>query len=296
MASEAEILERVKAGMRQPAKDIPSLRGFIEKGQTALNARAPEIGAFHADVELRPGLRADIAVPKGAGPFPIVLYLHGGGWVAGSPKSHQKLGMQFAEQGYLTINLDYRLAPEHPFPAGFEDCLFAVRWTIANGTRWSGDPSRLAVGGDSAGANLAAATMIALGAEPNPPVRFKAGLLIYGLFDVPAVIARRDPSMGLDMMARAYLADRYPDLLGDPRVSPFKAIKAGALPPQFIICGDDDPLLAESRAIAEACQRAGIEHELHVVPDMPHGYIQVWMLSAAGASLRTMFDFMRRHI
>ncbi len=295
MASEAEILERVKAGMRQPAKDIPSLRGFIEKGRTALNARAPEIGAFHADVELRPGLRADIAVPKGAGPFPIVLYLHGGGWVAGSPKSHQKLGMQFAEQGYLTINLDYRLAPEHPFPAGFEDCLFAARWAVANGARWDGDPARIAIGGDSAGGNLAAAATVALGADPNP-VRFKAGLLIYGLFDVPAVIARRDPSMGLDMMARAYLADRYPDLLADPRVSPLKAIQPGAMPPQFIICGDADPLLPESQALAAACQRAGIEHELHVAPDMPHGYIQVWMLSAADASLRKMFDFMRRHI
>ncbi len=295
MASEAEILAKVKAGMRSPAKDIPSLRGFIEKGQGALNARAPEIGEFHPDVELRLGLRADISVPKGAGPFPIMLYLHGGGWVAGSAKSHQKLGMQFAEAGCLTINLDYRLAPENPFPAGLDDCIFAARWAVANGARHKGDPARIAIGGDSAGANLAAATIIALGADPNP-IRFKAGVLIYGLFDVPAVLRRSDKSMNLDMMARAYLAGGYPALLNDPRVSPLNAVKAGAMPPQFIICGDDDPLLPESHAMAEACRNVGIEHELHIVPDMPHGYIQVWMLSAANDSLRKLFDFLHRHV
>lgn len=294
MATEAEILARVKEAMKRPAKDITSLRSFIDQSSNAINAVPPEIGAFHEGIELRPGLTADISVPKGGGPFPVVIYLHGGGWVAGSAQSHRKLGMQFAEQGYLTINLEYRLAPENAFPAGFDDSVFAARWAVENAQRWGGDASRMAIGGDSAGGNLAAAVQVAFAGDSS--VRFKAGLLIYGLYDVPAVIARQDNSMRLEMMAQAYLADKYPAMLTDPRVSPLGAVKPGVLPPQFIVCGSDDPLLPESIAMADACKRAGIPHELRVIDDMPHGFIQIWMLSAAGAALRQMFDFMHRNM
>ena len=84
------------------------------------------------------------------------------------------------EQGYLTINLNYRLAPENPFPAGLDDCIFAAEWASANANRWGGDASRMAIGGDSAGGNLAAATTLEMAAR-NSPIKFKAGLLIYGL-------------------------------------------------------------------------------------------------------------------
>jgi acetyl esterase len=295
MASESDILLRVKEGMKQPAKDIPSLRKFIDRNSKALNAVPPEVGAFHEDVELRRGLTADISVPKGSGPFPVVIYLHGGGWVAGSPKSHRKLGMQFAEQGYMTINLDYRLAPEHPFPAGLDDCVFAAEWAAEKAVQYGGDASRMAIGGDSAGGNLAAATIVTLAAL-NSPIKFKAGLLIYGLYDVPAVVAREKGSaFGLGMMARAYLGDRYDALSVDPRVSPVSAIKAG-LPPQYILCGTSDFLLPESQAMADACRHAGVPFDLDIVPEMPHGFIQIWMLSAAGAAQQRMYDFMRRHV
>jgi acetyl esterase len=295
MANEADILQRVKEGMKQPAKDIPSLRKFIDSNSKALNAVPPEIGAFHEAVELRPGLTADISVPKGAGPFPIVLYLHGGGWVAGSPRSHRKLGMQFAEQGYLTINLDYRMAPEHPFPAGLDDCIFAAEWAASNAQRWGGEASRMVIGGDSAGGNLTAATIVTMAAR-NSRIKFKAGLLIYGLFDVPAVIAReKDAAFGLGMMARAYLGDKYEALVGDPRVSPLKAVKAG-LPPLYILCGTADFLIKETHSMAEACKAAGVDYELDIVPDMPHWFIQIWMLSAAGAAQKRMFEFMRKRV
>src|SRR5262249_58601271 len=101
--------------------DIPGWRAAVDTFSPMMNQDLPQIGALHEGVEVRTNLHADIAVPKGAGPFPVVVYLHGGGWVAGSPKTHRKLGMQFAEAGFLTVNVDYRLAPEHPFPAGFGD-------------------------------------------------------------------------------------------------------------------------------------------------------------------------------
>jgi acetyl esterase len=106
-----------------PAGDIAAQRRAWEELAVVYNRDLPAIGTLEENLELRPDLHADVAVPKGAGPHPVMIYLHGGGWSFGSPASFRKLGMQFAEAGYLTINLDYRLAPEHPFPAALEDIL-----------------------------------------------------------------------------------------------------------------------------------------------------------------------------
>jgi acetyl esterase len=278
----------------KPPASVEELRGLIATFIDPLNANPPEIGAFHENVELRPGLAADIAVPQGAGPYPVVVYLHGGGWVAGSPKSHRKLGMQFAEAGFLTINVDYRLAPEHPFPAGFDDCVFAIKWAAQNAARYRGDANRIAVGGDSAGGNLTAASVAALSSENYTGAKPKAALLIYGVFDFPAVIQRSSDDLPIQMMARAYLGSAYPAALEDPRVSPLRAIKPGALPPTFVICGTADVLIAETNAVAEALKRADIRHEVKIHDEMPHGFLQMGMLSGCAEGLAQTFDFLRR--
>jgi acetyl esterase len=273
--------------------DVPGLRNAMEMFVPMMNQDLPQIGALNEGVELRSGLRADVAVPKGSGPFPVVVYLHGGGWVAGSPKSHRKLGMQFAEAGFLTINVDYRLAPEHPFPAGLDDCVFAIKWAARNAGRWNGDTSKIAVGGDSAGGNLTAASLTSLAAEDYSGPEPKAAILIYGVYDFPATLARSGGA--IDGMARAYVGDdNFPELLNDPRISPIHAIKPGALPPSFVVCGTADLLLPESHAIAEAMKRADIRHELHVFDEMPHGFLQMSILSACGEAQRRIFEFLRR--
>jgi acetyl esterase len=276
--------------------DVQGLRAAMDTFTPMLNSDPPEIGAFHEAVQLRPGLTADVAVPKGNGPHPVVVYLHGGGWIGGSPRTHRKLGMQFAEAGYLTINVDYRLAPEHPFPAGLEDCLFAVKWTGDNAKRWNGDVSRLAVGGDSAGGNLTAATLTSLAAEKYAgPAKPKAALLIYGVYDFPATM-KREQAGSIDGMVKAYAGTGYPAILEDPRVSPLRAVKAGALPPSFVICGTADPLLPETHSMAEALKRADIRHEVLILEDMPHGFLQFSVLSGCKQGLDQMFDFLRRTI
>jgi acetyl esterase len=276
--------------------DVQGLRTAMDTMTPMLNSDPPEIGAFHEAVQLRPGLTADVAVPKGNGPHPVVVYLHGGGWIGGSPRTHRKLGMQFAEAGYLTINVDYRLAPEHPFPAGLEDCLFAVKWTGENAKRWNGDVSRLAVGGDSAGGNLTAATLTSLAAEKYAgPAKPKAALLIYGVYDFPATI-KREKAGSIDGMVKAYAGAGYPAILEDPRVSPLRAVKPGALPPSFIICGTADPLLPETHSMADALKRADIRHEVVILEDMPHGFLQFSVLSGCKQGLDQMFDFLRRTI
>jgi len=281
------------AGATAP-RDIAEVRQVMDFVSTAMNKDAPEVGALHEDVELRQGLRADIAVPKGAGPFPTVMYLHGGGFVAGSPKSHRKLGLKIADAGFLTVNVDYRLAPEHPFPAGLEDCVFAVKWAALHAAKYGGDASRLAVGGDSAGANLTAAAFVSLASEDDPGPKPRAALLFYGVYDFPAMI-RCAPDPLTEMFTKAYTGSgSYPAILEDPRLSPIRAVKPGAMPPSFIVCGSADALLPESRAFAEALERAGIEHELHVFDEMPHGFLQMGNLSDCREAERRMFAFLRR--
>jgi acetyl esterase len=275
--------------------DVMGLRAAMDTFAPMMNSNLPEIGALHEAVEIRPGLKADVAVPKGNGPHPLVVYLHGGGWIGGSPKTHRKLGMQFAEAGYLTINVDYRLAPEHPFPAALEDCMHAVKWTGDNAKRWNGDASRLAVGGDSAGGNLTAATLTSLAAEKYAGAKPKAALLIYGVFDFPATL-KRDSNVAFDGMVKAYAGAGYPAILEDPRVSPLRAVKPGAMPPSFIICGTADPLLPETHSMADALKRADIRHEVVVLDDMPHGFLQMDLLSGCRQGLDKMFDFLRRTI
>ena len=257
------------------------------------NANPPEVGAYHEAVALKSGLPADIAVPRGDGPHPVVIYIHGGAWTLGSPATHRKLVRQFAEAGYLTIAPDYRLAPENPFPAGFDDCVFTAEWAAENAKRYGGDGTRLAMGGDSAGGNLTAAALSSIANSGRGP-KFKAAILIYGAFDFAGLIEQAKEVA--EPLARAYMGSNYPALLNDPRVSPIRAIKPGAMPPSFIIAGSADGIVGDSRMIAEAMNRAGIDDELHIMEDMPHAFMQMTELAACREGLRRMFDFLGRHV
>jgi acetyl esterase len=214
-----------------------------------------------------------VAVPHGAGPHPVVIYLHGGGWAFGSPASFRKLGTQFAEAGYLTIILDYRLAPEHPFPAALEDTIFAIGWASANAARWNGDGRRIAIGGDSAGANLALSALTSSPAETRSMVR--AALLFYGAFDLAATAERTRSLPGLQQQLRTYVSG-VERLLGDPRVSPLNAVAPGILPPCFILGAETDSwCLADSLALAQSLSAVASPYELHVMEGMPHGFMQM---------------------
>ena len=165
-------------------KDINDFRNILEEGieLTGANKNLPDIGNFLTKVEISKkedhSLTTDIHVPEGEGPFPILVYFHGGGWISGSPKSHRKICHRFAEAGFLVFNVDYALAPENPFPQGFDECCESVRWVVANAEKYNGDSNRLSVGGDSAGGNLTAACAASLADDSE--VDIKKILLIYG--------------------------------------------------------------------------------------------------------------------
>ena len=149
-------------------KDINDFRNILEEAieATGANENLPDIGNFLTEVEISKKedhtLTTDIHVPKGEGPFPILVYFHGGGWISGSPKSHRKICHRFAEAGILVFNVDYALAPENPFPQGFDECCEALRWVVDNAPEYNGNSNNLSVGGDSAGGNLTAACAAAL--------------------------------------------------------------------------------------------------------------------------------------
>ena len=280
------------------------MRKLLEGFAPMLNAEPPEVGATHdaVPVEGVAGVTADVVVPRGEGPWPVLVYLHGGGWVCGSPATHRKLGLRFAEAGYLVFNVDYRLAPEHPFPTPFDDCVAAIRWAAGVAAAYGGDPSRLAVGGDSAGGNLSAAAAIALADDPS--VKISAALLIYGVFDF-ATLGEASPVGGmegmaelgkkmLEMMVGSYLGSDPVKVLDDPRVSPIHA--ADRLPPSHIVCGAADPLASQAHVLAESLEKAGVAHEKVIVDAMPHGFVQMEFFPQARQSIDRMVAFLGRHL
>lgn len=284
----------------KPPESVAEMRALLDGFAGFMNAGLPEVGAFHPAVPVAEGVHADVVVPKGSGPHPVLVYLHGGGWVCGSPVTHRKLGYRFAEAGFLVVNVDYRLAPEHPFPTPFDDCLTAVRWAAREAGRYGGDPARLAVGGDSAGGNLSAAAAIALADEPAAP---RAALLLYGVFDFATLGAALPGSTAADplaqmgeklvtLMTEAYLgADPEASLLADPRVSPLHA--AHRLPPCHVAVGGADPLLTQAEALVRALEAAGTPVEHFVDEGMPHGYAQMEFLPAARPAIDRMTAFLR---
>jgi acetyl esterase len=284
-----------------PPKNAQDMRRMIDGFAFLMNADLPEIGALHENVRIAEGVSADIAVPKGAGPHPVLVYLHGGGWICGSPRTHRKLGYRFAEAGYVVVNVDYRLAPEHPFPTPFEDCVTAVKWAAREAARFGGDGVRLAIGGDSAGGNLAAAVAAALASDASAP-KLRAALLIYGVFDFAALGGESSPAVlpgasadvaahMTELMVGSYAgAAERASWARDPRVSPLHA--AAKLPPSHIVCGTADPLIAQARALRDALARAGVAHEYVEDEGMPHGYVQMEMLAPARPAIERMLKFL----
>jgi acetyl esterase len=290
--------------LQNPPRSAADMRRLIDGFAAFMNADLPEVGAFHEGVSIGEGVSADVVVPKSRGPHPVVVYLHGGGWICGSARTHRKLGFRLAEAGYLVLNVDYRLAPEHPFPTPFDDCVAALRFARREAARWGGDPARIAVAGDSAGGNLAAAASAALADDPARP---KAAVLIYGVFDFAKIGEGAVPGIAVDgplavlgrqmieLMVGSYLgSDPSAARTADPRVSPLHAAKR--LPPSHVVVGSADPLAAQAEALVKSLSADGVRHEYFVDAGMPHGYFQMEFLAPARPALERAIAFLRKHV
>ncbi|MFI9106454.1 alpha/beta hydrolase [Streptomyces fildesensis] len=210
-------------------------------------------------------------------PLPVLCYFFGGGWTLGTLDTCDAICRRLANAaGCVVVSVGYRLAPEHRFPAALYDCRAAVEWIAGHADEHGGDGSRLAVGGDSAGANLAAALTLHLRDHGGPPVA--AQLLVYPNTDHLADTASRrenqDPVFfnhrSVDWYWRHYLAD--PAHGADPYASPLRAGDLGGLPPALVITAEYDPLRDEGEQYAECLAAAGVPVTLSRYDGMIHGF------------------------
>jgi acetyl esterase/lipase len=232
-----------------------------------------------------PGPAGDIPVrvyvpTTDPGPRPVLVYFHGGGWVIGNVDTHDGTVRAVAEgSGVTVVSVDYRLAPEHPFPAAIDDCLAAVGWVVANAGELDVDPARLALGGDSAGGNLAAIAAQELVAG-GTDVRFQ--LLVYPVTDGTMSHPSVDENADGYFLTKATMAWFWQQYVGDadwtgPRVSPLHAADEAlaGLPPALVITAQYDPLRDEGEAYAERLVAAGVDATAARYDGMIHGFFSM---------------------
>lgn len=215
--------------------------------------------------------------------LPALVYAHGGGFVFGNLESHDVLCAQLAiEAGIVVVHVDYRLAPETRFPGAFDDVVAGLKWVAANGASVGIDTSRLAIGGDSAGGNLAAT--VAIWARDNGGPKLRLQLLIYPVTDAVArseSYRRYEDGYGLNAVVMEWFFDHYtPDkaVRGDWRVSPLRAQSLAGLPPALVITAGYDPLRDEGRAYASRLHQEGTQVDLVEFGGMLHGFLSSPML------------------
>ncbi|WP_428677710.1 alpha/beta hydrolase [Reyranella sp.] len=215
--------------------------------------------------------------------LPALVYAHGGGWVFGNLDSHDVLCAQLAlEAGIAVFHVDYRLAPEARFPGAFDDVVAALQWVAANGASVGIDPTRLAIGGDSAGGNLAAAASIWARDHGGPKLLMQ--LLAYPVTDAVAraeSYRHFEDGYGLNAVTMEWFFDHYtPDKAsrGDWRLSPLRAASLAGLPPALVVTAGYDPLRDEGRAYAWRLQQEGTQADLVEFGGMLHGFLSSPML------------------
>jgi acetyl esterase len=275
-----ELLARMAAAGNPPLErqSVEEARRLHAAGAATLHG--PPVPVAAAADRTIPGPAGDLGVrvytPHGEPPFPIVVWFHGGGWVVGTLDTFDPICRALAAAvPAVVVAVDYRLAPEHRYPAAVEDCYAATLWASRNAAELGGAQHRLAVAGDSAGGNLAA--VVALGARDRggPAIAFQ--LLVCPITDAAMdTDSYRDKADGYYLTAAGmrWYWDHY---LGGadglrPDASPLRAAFVGGLPPALVITAEHDPLRDEGEAYAARLQAAGVPAAVSRYPGMVHGF------------------------
>ncbi|MBL8288986.1 MAG: alpha/beta hydrolase fold domain-containing protein [Rubrivivax sp.] len=258
--------------------------------------------------------RLDILQPSGPGPHPVLVYLHGGAFAIGSKRTHRALAAAYASRGYLVCNVDYRLAPQHPFPAALEDACAAWAWVAQHAHEYGGDAQHMAVAGESAGANLALAVVLACCARRPEPfaaslfergVRPAAALLYCGFLHVSRPARHR--RAGVSALAARIAADSARSYLGaaaaqpgpehalaDPLCVVESLPQAPDLPPLFIAAGLADPVADDSHRLERALGRLHSPCSAHFYAGEPHAFHVMFWRPNAVRCWRDSFEFLHR--
>lgn len=228
---------------------------------------------------------ARILRPAASSPLPTVVYFHGGAWMVGDLDSHDGHARRIANRvPAVVVNVAYRLAPEDPFPAGYEDALAATLWAVEHAADLGADKNLVVVAGDSAGGNLAAAVALTCRDRGIP---LAAQLLVYPATDLAGEYPSRERlgqgeyflKVGRSGAPGGYVRNSA-DLM-DPRVSPLRAASLAGLAPLVLGIGEYDPLRDEAIAFAEAVRRAGVPVVLRDYPGLMHGFFGMGSVSEA---------------
>ena len=245
---------------------------------------------------------ARLYVPEDAAdPGGLLVAFHGGGWTLGGLESHEPTYAVLArDSGVRVLSVDYRLAPEAPFPAAAEDALAAFRWAVEHAAELGADPTRIGVGGDSAGGNLSAVVARLAASDPAPPA-FQA--LIYPVTDLAAKSRSyelfREGFYLSERQMDWYIAHYVPDPAQreDPRASPLREPDLGGLAPAYVAVAGFDPLRDEGIAYARRLLEAGVEVELDIHRGLIHAFINMSAVSrSCEAALRRLCAAIRARL
>jgi acetyl esterase len=244
------------------------------------------IAGPHGDVPVR------IYRPGDDGGLPVLVWLHGGGWTLGSVESHDPITRVLANgAGCVVVSVDYRLAPEHPFPAPLDDCWAALQWVSEHAAEIGGDAARLAIGGDSAGANLAAVCALLARDAGAPAVALQ--VLVYPVIDHGFTTeSYRENGSGFVLEERQmrWFYDCYTRGGADPadwRISPLQAESLAGVAPALVVTAEFDPLRDEGEAYADALRAAGVPASTRRFDGMIHAFFG---LPAAFDDAKAAFD------
>jgi acetyl esterase/lipase len=285
MDPKAQIVGEFVKSIRVPGffPPLPELRQQLRTMVTLMDAPAPTLPRVE-DFRI-PGPAGDIgarlyASRAGSAPLPAVAYFHGGGWVQGDLETHHGLCARLATHAdALVVAVDYRLAPEHKFPAAVDDCVAAYRWLRARGGDIGLDPARVAVAGDSAGGNLAAVvSQLAVAAGGPVPT---CQVLIYPALDFSLDTASHRELADGHVIPRdrvvwymeQYLRDEADK--ADLRASPLRARSLVGQPPTLIVTGGFDPLRDEGSAYADRLRTAGVDVVHREYPGQIHAFVSL---------------------
>ncbi|MBI1213213.1 MAG: alpha/beta hydrolase fold domain-containing protein [Alphaproteobacteria bacterium] len=303
------LLDEMAANPQPKLWELPPAGGreMYRMIATQLETQGISIGKVENKTIPGPGgqlpIRVYTPVASGGTGLPALVFFHGGGFVIGDLETHDALCRTLAnESGAKVIAVDYRLAPEHKYPAAADDCYAATKWVESNASSLGIDPNRIAVGGDSAGGNLAAVVCQMAKQKGAPSIVFQ--LLIYPVTQYRAnTESMKSFAEGyfLERRTMDWFFDQYTDAASvdpnDPRLSPLAASDLSGLPRAYVVTAGFDPLRDEGKAYADKLNRAGVAAISVDYPSMIHGFFNMsavlpqarQAIADAGAALRKAF-------
>lgn len=235
--------------------------------------------------------------PNAPAPQATLIYIHGGGWCFDNIECHDSICRDLARQSNLLVfSLDYRLAPEHPFPAGLEDCYAAVQWIYSNAQQLNIDPNKLALGGDSAGGNLTAAVLMLTHQHHGARIAFQ--LLLYPCTHMQAETQSRKlfaEGYGLDSKLIDWVVACYTDGhdLADPLLSPLLAEDLSYMPPTFVLTTEYDPLRDEGKQFADKLLQQNVACTYKCYAGVIHGFLNHMYMAPLDVGTEAMADCAR---